>query len=181
MDEFLRRHRAFILVVAVFLLMALILIVAGRSIGCFVIDQVSLLKSRDKAVCTINTDNATQIVYKGTTYQILEETVDNSAIGGWSGVFRKVAVLDDRYRVLKQERSAVDSDSQIKQIAKQLPPKSAFVVFYFNAFTIKNVDETSEIAVNLDSGTFKAVPAGTETSTEKPLQFTHEFTHSKTE
>lgn len=121
MTDFIRRHQVLTILSAAVSLIIFILIFAGRFIGNFAIEQISQIKSKDKAVCTINPDNATQIVYKGTTYQILNETVDNSQIGGWNGVIRKIVLLDDRYRVLNQVKSEVDSASQVKEIEKQLP------------------------------------------------------------
>ena len=90
------------ILLAALLVVVLILIFAGHSIGNFAIEQINQIRSKDKAVCTINPENATQIVYEGTTYQILNETVDSSKIGGWNGVFRKIVILDDHYRVLNQ-------------------------------------------------------------------------------
>lgn len=171
MNDFIKNYKVLTILLTALLVIMLILIFAGHSIGNFAIEQMNQIRSKDKAVCTVNVENATQIVYKGTTYQILSETVDNSEIGGWSGVFRKIVVLDDNYHVLKQVKSEVDSTSQVKELAKHLSQDAKYVVTFFNVFTIKGINDKEAIAVNLDSGTYKAVPAGTELADEKPIQF----------
>lgn len=176
MNDFIKNHKVLTILLTALLVIMLILIFAGRSIGNFAIEQMNQIRSKDKAVCTVNVENATQIVYKGTTYQILSETVDNSEFGGWSGVFRKIVVLDDNYHILKQVKSEVDSVSQVKEIAKHLPQDAKYVVTYFNAFTIKNVNENQAIAVGLASGTYKAVPAGIESAKKKSISFEKEET-----
>lgn len=171
MNNFIKNHMVLTTLLMALLIVVLILIFAGRSIGNFTIEQMNQMKSKDKAVCTVNVENATQIAYKGNTYQVLNETVDDSKIGGWSGVFRKIVILDDHYRVLNQVKPDVDSTSQVKELVKHLPQGAKYVVTFFNVFTIKGINDKKAIAVNLNSGTYKAVPAGTELADEKPIQF----------
>lgn len=171
MTDFIRKHKGLTILSAVALIIILILAFAGRSIGNAAIEQMNQIRSKDKAACTINVENATQIVYEGKTYQVLNETVDDSKIGGWSGVFRKIVILDDHYRVLNQVKSDVDSTSQVKELVQHLPQGAKYVVTFFNVFTIKGINDKEAIAVNLDSGTYKAVPVGTELADETPIQF----------
>lgn len=171
MTDFIKRHKAMTVIMSTTFIVVLILIFTGQSICNFTIEQLSQIKCRNKAVCTVNPENATQIIYKGRTYQILNQAVDNSAIGGWSGVFRKIVILDDHFRILKQIKSEVDSTSQVKDVEKDLPNGSKYVVTYFNVFTIKGVHQNQAIAVSLDRGTFKAVSAETESKDEAPIRF----------
>lgn len=171
MIDFVRKHKAISILLVIFLILILVLIFAGHFIFSYAIEQFSDMRTQNKNVCTIKTDNATQINYNGITYQITNESVDKAKIGGWNGVCRKIAVLDDQFRVLKQEKSEIDYDSQIKALAKELPKGAKYIVTYYNIFSIKGEKESEAIAVNLGDGTFLAVPAGNLPAGKVPIKF----------
>ena len=158
MIDFVRRHRALTILSSIILIAVLVMAFAGQTIWSTAIEQISQYRTRNKTVCTVNPQNATQVVYEGRTYQILNEFVPNSQIGGWNGVFRKVVVADAHLRVIKEMKSAVDCTSQVNKLKRNPPQDMKYIIVYFNEFSIKGTDERKAIAVNLDRGTYKAVP-----------------------
>ena len=170
MTDFVRKHRVLTILLSITLIVVLVSIFAGHTICNTVIEQINQYKIRNKTVCTVNPRNATQIVYEGETYQILNQSVPNSQIGGWNGVFRKVAVIDDRLHVIQEIKSDVDSASQVTELKKHLPQGAKYIVTYFNMFSIKGTDEHRAIAVSLDRGTYKAVPVNGLSKNEAVVQ-----------
>jgi outer membrane lipoprotein-sorting protein len=171
MTDFIRGHKTVTALLGALLILILILVFAGRSIANYTVEQISDFKSKNKDVWTINPDDATQINNNGTTYQITNEAVDNSKVGGWNGVCRKIAILDGRCRVLKQEKSKADYNSQVKALAENLPKGAKYIVAYYNIFSIKGEEEKEAIAVNLGHGTYRAVPAGAESAGKTAVKF----------
>ena len=157
MIDFVRRHRALTILSTIILIIVLVMAFAGQTIWSTAIEQISQYRTRNKTVCTVNPQNATQVVYEGRTYQILNEFVPNSQIGGWNGVFRKVVVADAHLRVIKM-KSDVDCTSQVNELEKNPPQGMKYIAVYFNEFSIKGTDERNAIAVNLERGIYKAVP-----------------------
>ncbi|HEX3038282.1 MAG TPA: NisI/SpaI family lantibiotic immunity lipoprotein [Oscillospiraceae bacterium] len=171
MIDFIRKHRVLTALLSVTLVVVVIMFFAGHAIGNAAIEQLSQYRTRNKMVCTINPKNATQIVYEGRTYQILNKTVPNSKIGGWNGVFRKVDVLDGHLCVITEAKSNIDSASQVAELKKHLPRGAKYIVTYFNMFAVKGIDEHTEIAVSLDKGTYRAIPVSKVTASETAIRF----------
>ena len=171
MIDILRKHKVLTVLLSVTLVVVVIMFFAGHAIGNAAIEQLSQYKTRNKTVCTVNPKNATQVVYEGRTYQILNKTVPNSKIGGWNGVFRKVDVLDGRMSVVSETKSDIDSASQVAALKKHLPRGAKYVVTYFNMFSIKGMNEHDAIAVSLDKGTYQAIPVSKATASEAAIQF----------
>lgn len=174
MTDFIKKHKVLSGFAAAFLMIVLIVIFAGHTIWNFTIEQTYQMKTKNKTVCTINPQNATQINYDGQIYQILNTTVSDSEIGGWNGVIHKYAILDDRYRIRKQDNLNIDFDVQMKDVIKNLQSNDKYVVVYYNVFAIKNTDEKNMIAVGLLSGTYKAVPVDTTSAGKNAIQFQKE-------
>lgn len=158
MTDIIRRHKFATVFAAAALLILLIVVFAGRRIAYAAIDFASGIRSRDKSVCTVCPDNATQIVYNGTTYQILNKKADQADIGAWTGVIRKTAVLGDQYHVLKQAKSQVDWKAQMQKLKNTMPDGGKTIVTYFNVFSLKNNDQSDMVAVDLSGGFYQAVP-----------------------
>lgn len=158
MTDFVRRHKLLTVFSAAALLILPGIVFAGHRIEYAAIDLLSQIRSRDKYACTVNPDNATQIVYNGATYQILNERTDPSQIGAWTGVLRKAAVLDGGYRVIWQRKSEIDWKAQMRKLADRTPVGGKYIVTYFNAFTLKSIDQDEAIAVDLSGGFYRAVP-----------------------
>ena len=158
MIDFVRRHRVLTILSSLILIVVLVLVFAGQTIWNNAIEQINQYKIRNKTVCTVNPQNATQIIYEGRTYQVLNEFVPDSQIGGWNGVFRKVVVADAHLRVIKEVKSDVDCMSQVNELERNPPQGMKYIAVYFNEFSIKGTDERNAIAVNLDRGIYKAVP-----------------------
>ena len=158
MIDFVRRHRALTILSTIILIVVLVMAFAGQTIWSTAIEQISQYRSRNKTVCTVNPQNATQVVYEGRTYQILNEFVPDSQISGWNGVFRKIVVADAHLRVIKEMKSDVDCTSQVDNLKRNPPKGMKYIAVYFNEFSIKGTDERNAIAVNLDRGIYKAVP-----------------------
>ncbi len=171
MINFLRKHKVLTILSSIALALVLIAVFAGRAIGNAAIEQYSQFRDRNKTVCTVNPKNGTQIEYEGTLYQILNKPVPDAQLGGWNGVFRKIAVLDGQCRVLKEVKADVDSASQVAELKKHLPQGAKYVVTYFTVFSIKKTDEHSAVAVGLDKGMFQAVPVSKVTKNEPAVQF----------
>lgn len=171
MIDFVRKHKLLTVVSSIALALVLIAVFAGRTIGNAAIEQFSQFRSQNKTVCTINPKNGTQIEYEGTLYQILNKPIPDAHLGGWNGVFRKIAVLDGQYRVIKEMKADVDSASQAAELKKHLPQGAKYVVTYFTVFSIKKTDEHSAVAVGLDKGMFQAVPVSKVTKNESAVQF----------
>ena len=159
------------MLLSITLIVVVVMFFAGHAIANAAIEQLSQYKTRNKTVCTINPQNATQIVYEGRTYQILNQKVPDSKIGGWNGVFRKVDVLDGRLCVITETKSDIDSASQVAELKKHLPRGAKYIVTYFNMFAIKGIDERTEIAVSLDKGTYQAIPVSKVTPSEVSIHF----------
>lgn len=170
MTDFVRKHKTLTILLSITLVVVLVSILAGQTICNTAIEQISQYKNRNKTVCTVNPRNGTQVVYEGRTYQILNEHVPDSQIGGWNGVFRKIAILDDHLRVIKEMKSDVDCTSRINELKSNPPRGMKYIVVYFNEFSIKRTDERNAIAVNLDSGTYKAVPVNGISKNEAVVQ-----------
>lgn len=171
MIDFIQKHRVLTVLLSITLIVVVVMFFAGHAIANAAIEQLSQYKTRNKTVCTINPKNATQIVYEGRTYQILNQKVPDSKIGGWNGVFRKVDVLDSRMSVVSETKSDIDSASQVAKLKKHLPRGAKYIVTYFNMFSIKGLNEHDAIAVSLDKGTYQAIPVSKVTTSEAAIRF----------
>ncbi len=171
MTDFIKKHKAFSIVLAVILIALIGTIFARQQIKSFTIDSIYDIKCAGKPMCSVNPQNATQILYKGTTYQILNETTDGSKMGGWIGGFRELAILDGNYHVVNQSKLDTDFASQIKDIIKNMPNNEKYVVAFFNVFSINKTDPKTAISVNLLNGNYKAVPVGSVSANEAPIQY----------
>ena len=171
MTDFIKKHKALSVLLAVVLIALIGTIFAGQQIKSFALDSIYDIKCAGKPMCSVNPKNATQIIYKGTTYQILNETTDGSKMGGWIGGFRKLAIVDGNYHVINQSKLDVNFDSQIKNIVKNMPTNEKYVVAFFNVYSIKESDSKTAISVNLLSGNYKAVPVGSVSANEIPIQY----------
>lgn len=148
--------------------------ISGCSLVNSTLEKLNNIASKDKIVCTVNEGNGTEIVYNKVTYQILDETIDKSEIGGWKGVLRNIALLDEKYNVIKQIKMKADPITQIKDIVKDPPENIKYVVPFYNVFAIKGVDDDEAIAVHLFSGFHKAVCKDLKGKTDKAIQFNRE-------
>lgn len=130
MTDFVKKHNAFSILYAVILVTLVGSIFARQQIESFAIDSIYDIKCAGKPMCTVNPQNSTQIIYKGTTYQILSEITDGLKMGGWIGGFCKLAIVDGNYHVVNQLKLDMDIASQIKGIVKNMPYNEKYVVAF---------------------------------------------------
>jgi hypothetical protein len=171
MTDFIKNHKALSIFLAGVLIVLIGMVFARQQIRSFALDSIYSIKCAGKPFCTVNSKNATQILYKGTMYQILDETTDGTKIGGWIAGFRKLALVDESDHVIHQSKLDVDFDSQIKSVVKNLTSNEKYVVAFFNVYAIKKVNPRTAICVNLLNGNYKAVPLGAVSAEEKPIQY----------
>lgn len=171
MTKFMKHHKVLTAFLAIVIVIIFAFVFAGRSICNFAAEQIFTIKSNGKAYCTINPQNATQFVYKGTTYQILNETVSSSGLGRWEGYSHLIAILDSNFRVLKQVKSGADSVSQMKELMKDLPKSAKYMITFYNVFSVTGVSDKQEVAIDLFGGTYKAVPADRLSSGDMPIKY----------
>jgi lantibiotic immunity protein len=118
-----------------FILFAVLL--TGLLSGCSVLNQKIEQYSRDKEVCSLNTDNVTQFTYKDKNYTILEDTVSKKDLGNWVGFIRKLAVLDANGKILLQQDVQKITIKTLVDIA-DTQPDAANMILFLNVYACKD-------------------------------------------
>lgn len=124
-----------------------------------------------KVPCTLNIENATQIIYKDTKYQILNTTLNkDDAVAKWTGVILRFAALDSRNRVLAQQNISdeqITNDSVLHRFEINLPQNTRFIIPFYDVYKVKNADENEMIAVLVGKHFYKAIPIKSKTPNDK--------------
>ncbi|QSW20014.1 NisI/SpaI family lantibiotic immunity lipoprotein [Clostridium gasigenes] len=130
--------------------------------GCFPVDNImSKVRNnaiKNKVVCEINAENATQISYNGTNYQISNVLLERSKIGGWNGIINKITTLDKNYCIIEEKEIDLDIVLMTKNIKENLPKDAKFIVPFQNVCLIENIDDKEGIAVQINNNFYKAIP-----------------------
>lgn len=122
--------------------------------GCgFLQDKIEEYSS-DKEQCFLITDNATQFLYKGETYTILDDTVPNENLGDWIGYIRQLAVVDETGNVLFQEYIEETTFHTLEDLSDKIT-QDAYLIPYLNVYTPSQT--ASYLIVDVNGAYHKAV------------------------
>lgn len=110
--------------------------------------------SKDKVECYLNEVNVTEFSYNSVNYTILEDTVSKSEVSEWVGYIRKLAVLDEKGKILIQEDSEKTSIDSLVDIVDEYP-NAKYIVPFNNVYTLK--DDLDNLVVEVNGGYHKAV------------------------
>lgn len=97
--------------------------------GCSVLSQKIEQYSRDKEECSLNIDNVTQFTYKEKCYTILEDTISKENLGSWVGYIRKLAVIDEKGKILLQQDTEKTTIKTLADISDKQPNAFAIIPF----------------------------------------------------
>lgn len=116
------------------------------------------LTNQDKPVYAVSDDNATQICYQGTTYQISATSLESDELGGWIGIIKEAVVLDTDLNILKQEKLGTSLNDTVNAIKKDPPANAYLIVPFQNVYAVKDSDHKDTIVIGISNNYFyKAV------------------------
>lgn len=88
----------------------------------------------------MNSDHVTQFTYKKKSYTMLDDTVSKESLGSWVGYIRKLAVIDNKGKILLQQDTGKTTIKTLADIADKEP--NAFAVIPFlNVYESKDSTE----------------------------------------
>ncbi|WP_099203873.1 NisI/SpaI family lantibiotic immunity lipoprotein [Scatolibacter rhodanostii] len=123
--------------------------------GCSSLNQKIEEYSKDKEQAYLNSDVATQFIYKETNYTILNDTVAEENLGNWVGYIRKFAVIDKDGKMLLQQDIKETTFETLDDIADDYPEASSILSF-LNIYEAKESIET-QLVVNVNDKFYKAI------------------------
>ena len=121
--------------------------------GCSLHDKIKEYSS-NKEQCCLNTENATQFVYKGNDYTILEDTVSNGGLGEWIGYIRQLIAVDETGKILLQENIETATFQMLADLADKAS-EAAYIIPFLNVYAAPNTDDY--LIVDVNGGYHKAV------------------------
>lgn len=131
-----------------------------------------------KVSCTLNTEDATQIQYQGTKYQILNTQLSQKDdIGKWTGIILQFAALNSRNRVLAQRDISdeqLTNSSTLRDLENELPENAKWIVPFYDVYHIIGQKESNAVAVLTGRHFYKAIPVKNERPDDQPLQIEKE-------
>lgn len=129
--------------------------------------------NQDKPVYAVNDDNATQICYQGTTYQISATSLESDELGGWIGIIKEAVVLDKDLNILKQEKLGTSLNDTINAIKKDPPANAYLIVPFQNVYAVKDSDHKDAIAIGISNNYFyKAVAVSKDSKSKESIDVT---------